>query len=81
MRLPSPLIERKVGFAKIITDGFNSAANEKLATIDALTSLTAESVMAKSKYQSDSAQTFAFSFGYLLGVLSKVAILSAKETK
>ena len=69
-------------YHKIIADGFNTAVNEKQeSTVVALTSLTAESVMAKSKYQSDSAQTFAFSFGYLLGVLSKVAILSAKETK
>ena len=76
------LIERKVDFAKIITSGFYTATNEPGSqSIIQLTSLTAESVLSKSKYPTDSAQTFAFSFGYLLGVLSKVAILSAKETK
>ena len=80
MRLPSQLINRKVDFARIITYGFNTAVNEKQATtIAALTSLTAESVLSLSKYPPDSAQTYAFAFGYVLGVLHKVAILSAKE--
>jgi len=80
LRMPSQLIERKADFAKIITSGFNAAVNEKQAmSIVDLTSLTAESAIGKSKYPPDSAQSFAFSFGYLLGVLHKVAIILAKE--
>ena len=78
--MPSRLIERKIDYTKIITSGFDTAVNEKQAmTIAALTSPTAESVLLKSKYSPDSAQTYAFAFGYLLGVISKVAIRITKD--
>ena len=77
--MPTSLID----YQKIISAGFNLAVKDliQISDVSVLTAFTAESVTGKSRYQSNSAQSFAFAFGYVLGILHKVAIISAKEKK
>ena len=80
MRLPTSLISQKVDYSGVVDAGLATASKEKYLSITDMTSLTPEAIMSISqlKYPDDPARSYAFAFGYVLGILHNIAIKLAR---